>query len=214
MASSVAQPSSIINTIYTSRKIILDQLKHQNFDISNYNEFSITEIGAMAQNKQLDFILENNNTGEKIYIKYSIWKSLSPSNIHEIIEDLYNLEQLLSKKDKLVIIVKSEPNDTLLNSVKQIFAQEGIYIILYSLKRLQFNLLEHTLVPNHTILNHEQCQEFRKRYNITNDDQIPTISRFDPVAIAICMKPGDICHILRSSQNSIVGDYYRICVNE
>ena len=165
MASSVAQPSSIINTIYTSRKIILDQLKHQNFDISNYNEFSITEIGAMAQNKQLDFILENNNTGEKIYIKYSIWKSLSPSNIHEIIEDLYNLEQLLSKKDKLVIIVKSEPNDTLLNSVKQIFAQEGIYIILYSLKRLQFNLLEHTLVPNHTILNQEQCQEFRKRYN-------------------------------------------------
>ena len=48
-------------------------------------------------------ILENNDTKEKIYVKYSIWKSLSPSNIHEIIEDLYNLEQLLSKKDKLII---------------------------------------------------------------------------------------------------------------
>jgi DNA-directed RNA polymerase I, II, and III subunit RPABC1 len=214
MTSTVSQPSSIINSIYTSRKTILNQLERRDYDISNYNEFSITEIGVMAQNKQLDFILENNDTKEKIYVKYSIWKSLSPSNIHEIIEDLYNLEQLLSKKDKLIIIVKSEPNDTLLNSVKQILAQEGIYVILYSLKRLQFNILDHTLVPKHTILNDEQSNNFKKKYNITSDSQIPTISRFDPVAMAICMKPNDICHILRSSQNAIVGDYYRICVNE
>ena len=105
----------------------------------------------MAQNKQLDFILENNNTGEKIYIKYSIWKSLSPSNIHEIIEDLYNLEQLLSKKDKLVIIVKSEPNDTLLNSKTNICTRRYIYYFVF-IKR--FNLIfEYTFVPNHTILN-------------------------------------------------------------
>ena len=214
MTSTVSQPSSIINSIYTSRKIILDQLERQNYDISNYNEFSITEIGSMAQNKQLDFILENNETKEKIYVKYSIWKSLSPSNIHEMIEDLYNLEQLLTKKDKLIIIVKSEPNDTLLNSVKQIFAHEGIYIILYPLKRLQFNILDHTLVPKHTILNNVQSTQLKKKYNITDDNQFPTISRFDPVAMAISMKPNDICHILRSSQNSIVGDYYRICVNE
>ena len=137
MTSVVSQPSSIINTIYTSRKVLLNQLEKQKYDISNYDEFSITEVGVMSQNKQLDFILENKDTNKKVYVKYYIWKTLSPSNIHEIIDDLFNLEQLLNKDDKLIIIVKSEPNDTLLNTVKQIYAQEGIFIILYSLKRLQ-----------------------------------------------------------------------------
>ena len=213
MTSTVSQPSSIINSIYTSRKNILEQLKRQNYDISSYNEFSITEIGLMSQNKQLDFLVENDKK-QKIYVKYNIWKTLSPSNIHEIVEDLFNLEQVLEKTDKLIIIVKSEPNDTLFNTVKQIFAEEGIYIILYPLKRLQFNILEHTLVPKHTILTNEETDQFKKNFNIKSDSQIPTISRFDPVALAICMKPGNICHILRSSQNSIVGDYYRICINE
>ncbi len=214
MTSTSSQPSGIINSIYTSRKIILDQLKEQKFDISNYNEFSITEIGTMAQNKQLDFVLDHTETNQKIYIKYNIWKTLSPSNIHEMIEDLYNLEQILTKKDKLIIIIKSEPNDTLLNTVKQIYALENIHIILYPLKRLQFNILEHSLVPKHTLLNDDEKTDFQKKYNITNINQIPTISRFDPVAMAICMKPDDICHILRPSQNAVHGNYYRICVNE
>jgi DNA-directed RNA polymerase I, II, and III subunit RPABC1 len=214
MTSTSSQPSGIINSIYTSRKIILDQLKEQKYDISNYNEFSITEIGTMAQNKQLDFVLDHTELNQKVYIKYNIWKTLSPSNIHEIIEDLYNLEQILTKKDNLIIIIKSEPNDTLLNTVKQIYALENIHIVLYPLKRLQFNILEHSLVPKHTLLNEDEKNDFKKKYNITNLNQIPTISRFDPVAMAICMKPDDICHISRPSQNAVHGNYYRICVNE
>lgn len=214
MTSTVSQPSSIVNTIYTSRKTLLSQLKEQKYDISNYDEFSITEIGTMAQNKQLDFVLEQENTKQKIYIKYSIWKTLSHANIHEMVEDLYNLEQILTKNDKLIIVTKLEPNDTLLNTVKQIYALEGIYIILYSLKRLQFNILEHSLVPKHSILSNSEKEKMKNKYNIIDDNQLPTISRFDPVAMAICMKPTDICHILRSSQNAIRGDYFRLCVNE
>jgi len=214
MTSTVSQPSSIVNTIYTSRKTLLSQLKEQKYDISNYDEFSITEIGTMAQNKQLDFVLEQEDTKQKIYIKYSIWKTLSHANIHEMIEDLYNLEQILNKDDKLIIVTKLEPNDTLLNTVKQIYALEGIYIILYSLKRLQFNILEHSLVPKHSILSNSEKEKMKYKYNIINANQLPTISRFDPVAMAICMKPTDICHILRSSQNAIRGDYFRLCVNE
>jgi len=214
MTSTLSQPSSIVNTIHTSRKTLLSQLKEQKYDISSYDEFSITEIGTMVQNKQLDLVLEQKDTNQKIYIKYSIWKSLSPANIHEMIEDLYNLEQILTKNDKLVIITKLEPNDTLLNTVKQIYALEGIYIILYPLKRLQFNILEHSLVPKHTILSQIEKEEMKTKYNILDDNQLPTISRFDPVALAICMKPNDVCHILRSSQNAIHGDYFRLCVNE
>jgi len=43
-------------------------------------------------------------------------------------------------------------------------------------------------------------------------DQLPMIDRFDPVAIAIGMKPGQICEITRKSATAIVSIYYRHCV--
>ena len=47
--------------------------------------------------------------------------------------------------------------------------------------------------------------------NIKNNDQFPKISRYDPVAQAIGIKPGEICKIIRSSKTAITTDYYRLC---
>ncbi len=52
----------------------------------------------------------------------------------------------------------------------------------------------------------------RTKYNIMNDTQLPEISRFDPVAKAICIRPGEVCEIIRPSKTSIKSTYYRICV--
>ena len=41
---------------------------------------------------------------------------------------------------------------------------------------------------------------------------IPEISRFDPVALALLMRPKQICKITRSSKTSITFDFYRICI--
>jgi len=40
---------------------------------------------------------------------------------------------------------------------------------------------------------------------------LPDISRFGPVAQAICIRPGEICKIQRSSRSAITSDFYRIC---
>ena len=53
--------------------------------------------------------------------------------------------------------------------------------------------------------------EVVKRYNITQKMNFPDISRFDPVARAIGIRPGDVCHITRPSKTAIEADYYRIC---
>jgi DNA-directed RNA polymerase subunit H (RpoH/RPB5) len=50
------------------------------------------------------------------------------------------------------------------------------------------------------------------KYNVTID-QLPTISRFDPVAKAICINPGEVCEITRGSNTAITSKYYRLCVN-
>jgi DNA-directed RNA polymerase subunit H (RpoH/RPB5) len=82
------------------------------------------------------------------------------------------------------------------------------------LKRLQFNILDHELVPPHIVLTDEEKNDFLKKYNIdTPKTQVPQISRFDPVAGAIFLKPGQICKIIRPSKTAIKGLYYRYCIN-
>ena len=99
----------------------------------------------------------------------------------------------------------------MIKSVKNIWEQQGVFVILYYIKRLQFNLLEHELVPKHTILTETEAKEFREKYNIKDDTQLPDISRFGPVALAIGMRPGDICRIERPSKTSLNRCFYGIC---
>ena len=63
-----------------------------------------------------------------------------------MIDDLFNVEEILTKDDTLLVVVKDEINETLENVIKHIWETDKIFIILQPLKRLQFNILEHVLV--------------------------------------------------------------------
>jgi DNA-directed RNA polymerase subunit H (RpoH/RPB5) len=51
-----------------------------------------------------------------------------------------------------------------------------------------------------------------EKYNIKNKSLFPYISRFDPVARVIGLRPGQVCHIVRPSKTSIKANYYRVCI--
>ena len=211
--------SSLISSVYKSRKILLELMKKQGYAVEDYDHFSINEVNAMFQNKQLDMLLEKNEKtkkeGEiprKIYIRYYLAKTLNRQNVQEMIDDLFQMEDILTKKDTLMIIVNNDMNETLMNLLKHIWEQDGIFIIIQSIKRLQFNLLEHSLVPPHRILTNDEKVAIQQKYNIMNDEQFPDISRFDPVAQVIGIRPGEVCEIIRPSKTAIQTNYYRICV--
>ena len=172
---------------------------------------NISEIGVLSENNQLDMLLNNSNTEKKVYVKFYIDKIIKSQNIYSIIEDLFHLENILSKKDDLMIIIRDEPNDTLIQTIKDIWTQENIYVSLINIKRLQFNILNHELVPKHTILSKEEEEDFKKKYNITENKNIPDISYFSPVSIVLGIRPDDIVKIERKSRTSVKSDYYRIC---
>jgi DNA-directed RNA polymerase subunit H (RpoH/RPB5) len=205
--------STIISKLYKSRNIILEQLEEQGYNTSNYNGFSINEVNIMYNKKQLDMLLDN-DAESKIYIKYHITKKINANNIYETVTDLFEMENILNKEtDRIVFVIKDEPNDTMLKTQEQVWHSDGYYISIINLDRLQFNITKHKLVPKHFILNKEQEQLFFQQYNIINPkSQLPTISRFDPVAVSIGLRPGQICKINRNSQTSIENDFYRICV--
>ena len=213
---SIQNSSSIISTIHKSRKTVLDLMNKQGYNTEENSNFSINEINSMYQNKQLDMLLEKELPGttdkKKIYIKYYLEKTIRPQNIQDMIDDLFNMEEMLSKKDTLMIITKEEMNETITNELIHIWEQYQIYITILSLKSLQYNILDHVLVPNHRILSNEEVLVIKAKFNITNDTQFPDISRFDPVARVIGIRPGEICEITRPSKTAIQSKYYRICV--
>lgn len=217
-STAVQNTSSLISSIYKSRTILLDLMGMQGYNIYDYEGFSVNEVNTMKVNNQLDMILEKNDEDvdlkrkPKIYIRYYLAKSLRPQNLQEMIDDLFNVEEVLSKHDTLFIVVKDEVNDTLINALKHIWEQEKIFIVIQNLKRLQFNILKHVLVPPHRILNSAEVLTIKKRYNIMNDGQFPDISRFDPVAQAIGIRPGQVCEIIRPSKTAISAPYYRMCM--
>lgn len=207
----------IISQIYTSRKTLIELLKAQEYNTEEYEGFSINEINTMRENKQLDMILTEKEKEsiepKKIYISY-YFGTLRPTDLNQMIEDLFHVEEVLKpERDTLFIVTKSDMNETLQNAVKHIWEQDRIFVIVQSLKRLQYNIMEHVLIPHHKILSIQETNAIRQKYNISNDGQIPALSRFDPVAQVIFMRPGDICEINRPSKTSISSKYYRVCVN-
>ena len=210
--------SAVISTIYNSRKIVLELMETQGYNVDDYSNFSINEVNSMKQNNQLDMLLEKKEEDivtknkNKIYIRYYLGKTIKASNLQDMIDDLFNLEVILKKEDTLFIIIKNEPNETLINELKHIWESDGIFIVIENIKRLQYNILKHELVPQHIVLSEIEVDEIMKKYNITDKIQFPGISRFDPVAKVIGLRPGQVCRIIRPSKTSILSNYYRICI--
>lgn len=202
--------SVIISQIYKSRKNVLELMESQGYDVSGYANFSIVEINAMKQNNQLDMLLESKNN-TKVYIKYYMSK-IKTSNIAEMIDDLFIMTETLKKTDTLYIIIKDNINETIMNELKHIWERDGIFIVVENIKNLQFNILKHKYVHPHSIISDQEVAEVMTKYNISSKEQFPDISRFDPVARAICIRPDQVCRIMRPSETAIETPYYRRCI--
>ena len=199
--------------LFKSRNTLLEQLELLSYNIKDYFDFSINEIDAMNSNNQLDMLLTNENNNRKAYVKYHLTsKQINRANLDIIIEDLYNIDNVLTKDDTLIIIIEDEPNDTIINKIKYLYDHDGIFVIIHNINRLQYNILNHTFVPKCEILGDNQVKELKKKYNIMNSKQLPEISRFDPQALVMCIRPGDICEFKRESSTALDYNYYRVCV--
>ena len=198
-----SQNSESISKIYKSRNIILNLLERRGFDTSSYSGFSINEISVMCKNETLDMLLVNPDTEKKIYVKYHLNSKIRDVIIYDLIEELFYVENILKKSDDLIIISKDHANDTQLKLMETIFETDKIYYNIYDYNRYLFNILEHSMVPPHRVLTKEETDEIKKKYNITHNSQFPEINRFDSVAQAIGLRPGEVCEIIRSSHTAL-----------
>jgi DNA-directed RNA polymerase subunit H (RpoH/RPB5) len=223
-------------SIFKSRTTIIELLVERGYDVKEYENFNVNEVDAMVLTSQLDMIvskkMENSENGaetQKVYVKYYLdSKQLRAPALDDIVEDLFvsqygvgremsqNAEEAnqttLTKNDTLVIIVENEPNDSITSKVEYLYEKDGIFVVIFNIRRLQFNILKHRLVPPIHILSPKEKDEFMTKYNINSLGKIPEISRFDPQAQAVFLRPRDICRFERESLSALKYYYYRVCV--
>lgn len=207
----ICQNSSTVNEIFTSRNIMLDLAEKRGFNTDDYSGFTINEVQSMCLNRCLDMLLENPNSKKKIYFKYHVYTKIRHQQVWEYIEELFNVTNTLSKEDDLIIVVKDRPNDGQIKLMSQIWNQDDLYVNIIDLHNYLFNVLDHDLVPPHEVLTEDEKKGVMEKYNIVNAHQFPEISRFDPVAQVIGLRPKELCKIIRSSPTAITTEYYRLC---
>jgi DNA-directed RNA polymerase subunit H (RpoH/RPB5) len=224
----MATSNNEITSIYNSRKTLLEIFGDtdifwflQQQSIQEYRNFTINEVEAMAKNNQLDMLLKSEIDFGTTYIKYMMNKSSVRLNVlDDLVEELFEIEGILGKKDTLVIVINDEPNDSMIAKLSYLYDNKGYFVVAHNINRLQRNIMKHTLVPKHTIVldtkpddeTETMVDKLIAKYNLKSLSQLPEISRFDPVALLICLRPGQICEITRKSPTSITSLYYRICV--
>ncbi len=217
-----------LTAIYNSRKTLLDVYENtasfwylHRSSIAELQNFTMNEIEAMAKNNQLDMLLKSEFDYGTIYVKYMMNKStIRLTTIDDLVEEVFETEGILTKKDTLVLIINDEPNDSLVAKMRYLHDNKGYFVVVHNINRLQRNVMKHVLVPQHNIVSDLKVEgepetmvdKIIAKYNLKSKSQLPEISRFDPIALLICLRPGQICEITRKSPTSITSLYYRICV--
>ena len=208
---SKATNSQTIAKIFKSRKIMLNLAERRGYNIDQYKDFNIPEISTLYGTSNLDMLLTNPETQTKLYFRYHLKTKISKTHIQDFIEDIYNVEETLGPDDNLIIVGKDKPNDTLINVLNMAYKNDNYYVNIYNIHDYLFNILDHVLVPPHRVIDDDEKKNAAKFYNIVKESQWPEISRFDPVAVAVGVKPGQVVEIIRSSPTSLTTKYYRLC---
>jgi DNA-directed RNA polymerase subunit H len=200
-----------IHMIHKSRNILLNILEKQGYDVNDYKHCSIEETVAMHREHQVDLCLTHSSS-KKLWVKYAL--EMSKITAH-MVHDFYD-NDILQKTDNLMFIVAFEPKldsstDSLCMMLNTLWNESNIYVCVMNIHRLMYNITDHVYYEPHEIMSEEEKIDIYKRHMITCDQDLPMISRYDPVAMLMCMRPGDLCKITRKSKTALQSTAYRIC---
>jgi DNA-directed RNA polymerase subunit H (RpoH/RPB5) len=210
---------SVVNKLFKSRGVVVEMLELRGYDVSQYKNFSINEVEAMfkgsekkttAQLGSLDMTV-NNGVGGKLYVKYLLASKLRSANFKTLIDEM--LELFLQPEDELIFILKDSVNnmESFDSMLEGYLSTTKVFIQIFSLDNLSFNITKHELVPKMRIMTPEESNEILERFSII-PSQMPQILKSDPQAKFLGVRKGDMCEIIRPSETAGYSYTYRMCL--
>ena len=208
-----------VNKLFKSRDVIIDMLKMRGYNTSMYDNFSINEIELMFKGCEKKTTSElgsldinvSNKFGGKLYVKYLLASKLRSNNFKLLIDDM--IENYLVSGDEVLFILKDNVNnmDSFDSMLESYLTTKNIFIQIFSLDNLMFNITKHKLVPKMRILTEEEKNKVLKTYS-ASPEQMPQILKSDPQAKFLGVRKGDMCEIIRASETAGNALTYRMCI--
>lgn len=187
--------------IITSFGTILEMLRDRGISIGTVTKHHLDDVLRADQYRQLIEVVV-----EKIKIIYYTPPKLRMPDIKKVLEDDIQSEK---KYDLYILVLNENPTQNSMKSLYEISVNLEIHLV----KRLQFNITKHALVPKHEVIRDKKIiDDIVDMYKLKNKYQLPLILKNDPIAKYYGMKPGEVVKITRVSESA--GSYvaYRCCL--
>ena len=203
------------------------------FDLESTKDNPYLSLGKSSNGNACNFILNHKILkNHKLHIiYYNFQKDGKTKTMKSIVTNIMKLyeENIFDYTDNMIIILNEPIRDTiqvLCNDLNLLLKNNNDNIVdndiglearhfgnvfMFDIKTLQYNILEHDIVPEHIV--YRNLIDIKKILDDCNCtiDQLPIILRNDPVAKLKMLVPGDICKIMRKSKTCGEYPYYRVC---
>lgn len=185
-------------SVCTSFRTIIEMLEDRKVDLGGLTVASAQELldPFVSNNKTLFEIVLNNTK-----IIYSLSSKVKWSELKKLFEDEtpYSLYICVTKE-------KMTQNNT------KMIAGLKLNLQVFDMKKLQFNISRHILVPKHEVIDEEEVKVLVDRLMLKSKFQLPIILKTDAMSRYLGLKGGDVVKVTRVSPTA--GEYivYRCCV--
>ena len=214
----------IVDTLYRSRKTLLDHLEQEGYDIAPFSKFSPKEIAEMVKAGpiagappalQMELnrkVPDDEHAHRKCLVVYTIGKI--KQKLNAFTQKIISTEEgTFDPESTEVIIVTMEPIGANFNSMA--FLAHSVHktkVRFFQAAAIINNPLKHILVPKHERVPAKDEEALLKSI-FAKKSQLPLI-RFheDPIARLIGLMPGEIVKITRASPTAGECILYRVCV--
>lgn len=184
-----------MNEIVQSYITLKEMLTDRGIDISNLEAISNDELSIMVKSGKI-FSLKINSNMTVIYYTSSKFK-------------INDLKKYLDDSKHIILIFKEKINNLNIKNIKE---NTDVFVEIFMLKELQYNISKHVLVPKHEIVKDDnEIESILSTYQVKKS-QLPIILKSDPMARYLDVKSGDIVKITRNSPSAGEAIIYRYCV--
>lgn len=156
---------------------------------------------------------------ELIEVQYIDELRLNSKKLTTRVETVFaNLTASEKKKDITLVFIMNDTKltPTLKDTVKILRQKYKIFLQIFPIQNLMFDITTHAMCPEHTRITKSEYNEFLvdflDSFHIDSLDRLPKILESDPVAMFIGLREGELCKIRRPSRAAGYVDVYRLCV--
>jgi DNA-directed RNA polymerase subunit H (RpoH/RPB5) len=193
-----------IERLWKSREVILSTpILKDNYCIEESDHMTLDEFRDWAEEegfydkmREMTFSCQSKDDGDGHIKRIKVyWPAEAKLGSGEYCSISQNME--LENLKNAIIIVRDSVTPHAQATLRLLNSQK-IYITVFNMNELQFDIFEHEKVPTHTICSSKKKKLVMQRYNVTHS-QIPKIKVFDPVIKRLGATKGQLIEILEES---------------